>query len=66
MLPDQDEGLANLRVNSSRRSGADEGGTGNPAHLSAKHDSSGSTKVPDQQIPVEKSPDTEETEGHPA
>ena len=63
--PDQDEGLANMSVNSSRRSGTDEDGTGNPAHRSGKHDSSESTKVSDQQIPVEKSPDIEETEGHP-
>ena len=63
--PDQDEGLANMSVNSSRRSGVDEGGTGNSAHNSGKHDSSESTKVPDQQIPVENSPGIEETEGHP-
>jgi hypothetical protein len=63
--PDQDQGLANMSINSSRRSGVDEGGTGNPAHASGKHDSSESTKVPDQQIPVEKSPGIEETEGHP-
>ena len=63
--PDQDEGLANMSVNSSRRSGVVEDGTGNPAHRSGKHDSSESTKVSDQQIPVEKSPDIEETEGHP-
>ena len=63
--PDQDQGLANMSVNSSRRSGTHEGGTGNPAHPGGKHDSSESTKVPDQQIPVEKSPDIEETEGHP-
>ena len=63
--PDQDEGLANRSVNSSRRSGVDENGTGNPAHASGKHDSSESTKVSDQQIPVEKSPDIEETEAHP-
>ena len=60
--PDQDEGLANRSVSSSRRSGTDEDGTGNPAHPSRKHDSSESTKVPDQQIPVEKSPTIE---GHP-
>ena len=63
--PDQDEGLANMSINSSRRSGVDEGGTGNPAHSGGKHDLSESTKVPDQQIPVENSPDIEETEGHP-
>jgi hypothetical protein len=63
--PDQDEGLANMSINSSRRSGVDEDGTGNPAHRSGQHDSSESTKVPDQQIPVEKSPGIEETEGHP-
>ena len=54
-----------MSVNRSHRSGVDEGGTGNPAHKSGKHDSSESTKVPDQQIPVEKSPGIEETEGHP-
>ena len=63
--PDQDEGLANMSVNSSRRSGTDEDGTGNAAHPGGEHDSSESTKVPDQQIPVEKSPGIEETEGHP-
>jgi hypothetical protein len=63
--PDQDQGLANLSVNSSRRSGVDEDGTGNPAHESGKHGSSESAKVPDQQIPVEQSPGIEETEGHP-
>ena len=63
--PDQDEGLANRSVNSSRRSGTDEDGTGNPAHEGGKHDSSESIKVPDQQIPVAKSPGIEETEGHP-
>ena len=63
--PDQDQGLANMSINSSRRSGVDEGGTGNPAHEDGKHDSGESTKVPDQQIPVEQSPGIEETEGHP-
>ena len=63
--PDQDEGLANMSVNSSRRSGVVEDGTGNPAHSGGKHDSSESAKVLVQQIPVEKSPDIEETEGHP-
>jgi hypothetical protein len=63
--PDQDEGLANMSVNSSRRSGTDEDGTGNPAHGSGKHDPSDSTKVPDQQIPVEQSQGIDETEGHP-
>jgi hypothetical protein len=52
--PDQDEGLANMSVNSSRRSGVDEDGTGNPAHRSGQHDSSESTKVPDQQLLVKK------------
>ena len=61
----QDEGLANMSVNSSRRSGVDEDGTGNAAYPGGKHDSSKSTKVPDQQISVEKSPGIEETEGHP-
>ena len=63
--PNQDEGLANMSVNSNRRSGVDEGGAGNPAHQNGKHDSSESTKVPDQQVPVENSPGIEETEGHP-
>ena len=63
--PDRDEGLPNMSVNSSRRSGVDEGGTGNPAHRSGKHDSGESTKVPDQQVPVEKSPELDDTEGHP-
>jgi hypothetical protein len=63
--PDQDEGLADMGVNSSRRSGGDENGTGNPTRPGRKHDSSANTKGPDQQIPVEKSPDIEETEGHP-
>ena len=62
---DQGKGLADMSINSSRRSGVDEDGTGNPAHPSGRHDSSGSTKVPDQQIPVENSPEVEETEGHP-
>ncbi len=64
MQPGEDEGLANMSVNSNRRSGVDEGGTGNPAHRSGKHDSSESTKVPDQQIPIEKSPERDDTEGH--
>ncbi len=63
--PGDDEGLANMSVNSSRRSGVDEDGAGDPAHQSGKHDSSESTKVPDQQTPVENSPGIEETEGHP-
>ena len=63
--PEQDEGLGNMSVNSSRRSGMDEGGTGNPAHRSGKHDPSETTKVSDQQIPVEKSPELDDTEGHP-
>ena len=44
--PDQNEGLANISVNSGRRSGMDEGGTGNPAHDSGKHDSSRAPKYP--------------------
>ncbi len=67
--PDQEERLTNMRVNSSRQIGTDEDGTGNPAHRSGEQsgeqDFSESTKVSDQQIPVEKSPDIEETEGHP-
>jgi hypothetical protein len=62
---DQSEGLANVSVNSSRRSGVEEDGTGNPTHESGKHGSTESIKVPDQQIPVGKSPEIEETEGHP-
>jgi hypothetical protein len=63
--PDQDTGLENLSVNSSRRSGAKEDGTGNPAHQNGEHDPTESAKVPDQQIPVEQSPGIEDTEGHP-
>jgi hypothetical protein len=62
---DQDTGLENLSVNSSRRSGAEKEGTGNPAHKDGKHDPTESAKVPDQQIPVEQSPGIEDTEGHP-
>jgi hypothetical protein len=62
---DHDTGLENLSVNSSRRSGAEEEGTGNPAHKDGKHDPTESAKVPDQQIPVEQSPGIEDTEGHP-
>jgi hypothetical protein len=61
----QDESLENMSVNSSRRSGTREDGTGNPAHRSGRHDANESAKVPDQQIPVEQSPGIEETEGHP-
>ncbi len=63
--PNQDVGLENLSVNSSRRSGVQEDGTGNPAHQHGKHNSTKSTKVPDQQIPVAQSPGIENTEGHP-
>jgi hypothetical protein len=63
--PNEDAGLENLSVNSSRRSGAEEDETGNPAHKDGKHDPTESAKVPDQQIPVEQSPGIEETEGHP-
>jgi hypothetical protein len=62
--PNQDTGLENLSVNSSRRSGVQEDGTGNPAHQNGEHDPTESAKVPDQQIPVEQSPELEETEGH--
>ena len=62
---EQDGGLTNVSVNSSRRSGRDDDGTGSPTHPARKHDSSESTKVPDQQIPVEQSQGIEETEGHP-
>ncbi len=62
---DQDEGLADMSVNRSHRSGVDESGTGSPAHESGNHDSSESTKVPAQQIPLERSPEINDTEGHP-
>jgi len=63
--PDKDAGLENLSVNSSRRSGVQEDGTGNPSHRNGKHDPNESAKVPDQQIPVEQSPEMDDTEGHP-
>ncbi len=63
--PNQDTGLENLSVNSSRRSSVQEDGTGNPAHQDGKHDINESARVPDQQIPVEQSPEIEDTEGHP-
>ncbi len=63
--PNQDTGLENLSVNSSRRSGVKEGGTGNPAHEHGKLNATESAKVPDQQIPVEQSPEIDDTEGHP-
>lgn len=63
--PNEDTGLENLSVNSSRRSGVKEDGTGNPAHQDGKHNPTESAKVPDQQIPVEQSPGIEDTEGHP-
>ena len=63
--PNQDEGLENLSVNSTRRSNLQEDRTGSPAHQKDKHDSTESVKVLDQQIPVEKSPGIDDTEGHP-
>jgi hypothetical protein len=63
--PNEDTGLENLSVNSSRRSGTKEDGSGNPAHQNGKYDPSASAKVPDQQIPVEQSPEIEDTEAHP-
>jgi hypothetical protein len=63
--PNDNTGLENLSVNSSRRSGVQGDGTGNPAHQHGKHNSTESAKVPDQQIPVEQSPGIEDTEGHP-
>jgi len=63
--PNLDTGLENLSVNSSRRSGVKEDGTGNPVHANGKHDPTESAKVPDRQIPVEQSPGIEDTEGHP-
>jgi hypothetical protein len=62
---DEGAGHENLSVNSSRRSGVKEDGTGNPAHQNGKHDPIESAKVPDQQIPVEQSPESDDTEGHP-
>jgi hypothetical protein len=43
--------LANASLNSSRRSGTQENGTGNPARDPKERDSTESTKVPDQQRP---------------
>jgi hypothetical protein len=63
--PNQDTGLENLSVNSSRRSRTKEDDTGNSAHQNGEHDATESAKVPDQQIPVEQSPEIEDTEGHP-
>ena len=63
--PNEDTGLENLSVNSSRRSGVKEDGTGNPAHQHGKHNPTESVKVPDQQIPAERSPEIDDTEGHP-
>jgi hypothetical protein len=63
--PNEDAGLENLSVNSSRRSGVQEDGTGNPAHQNGMHDPTESAKVPDQQIPVEQTPGIDDTEGHP-
>ena len=63
--PNKDTGLENLSVNSSRRSGVQEAGTGNPVHHDGKHDPNASAKVPDQQIPVEQSSEIDDTEGHP-
>lgn len=63
--PDENAGLENLSVNSSRRSGAQEDGTGNPAHHDGRHTPNQSATVADQQIPVEQSPGIEDTEGHP-
>jgi hypothetical protein len=61
----QDTGLENLSVKSSRRSGVREDGTGNPAHQHGKNDPTESAKAPDRQIPVEQSPEIDDTEGHP-
>jgi hypothetical protein len=49
--PAKDAGLENMSVNSSRRSGQKQDGTGNPARRDGKADSTESTRVPDQQIP---------------
>ena len=63
--PGQDTGLENPSVNSRRRSGTKENGTGNPAHQNGERDRTESAKVPDQQIPVEQSPEIDDIEGHP-
>jgi hypothetical protein len=63
--PNQNKGLEILSVNSSRRSGAEEDGSDNPAHKDRRHDATEGAKVPDQQIPVEQSPQIEDTEAHP-
>jgi hypothetical protein len=63
--PNDNPGLENLGVNSSRRSGVQEHGTGNPAHQNEKPDPTESATVADQQIPVEQSPGIDDTEGHP-
>ena len=49
--PAKDAGLETMSVDSSRRSGRKQDGTGNPARREAKADSTESTRVPDQQIP---------------
>jgi len=64
--PNQDTGLESLSVDSSRRSGKKDDGTGNLAHQDGKHDPTERSKVPDQQTPVEQSPEIAETEGHPS
>jgi hypothetical protein len=43
--PNQDTGLENLSVNSSRRSGVKEDGTGNPAHQHGKHNPTESVTI---------------------
>ncbi len=49
--PDKTAGLENLSVNSARRSGTREDGTGNPARKDKERNSIESTRVPDQQVP---------------
>jgi len=64
--PDQNSGMANLSVNSSRRSGDREDGMGNPAHQSGKRDTSESAKVPDQQMPADEATRSQDAEVRPA
>ena len=61
--PRQGEGMENVSVNSSRRSGVIENGTGNPDQ---RRDSNESTRVPDQQVPIKKPPGRDEAESRPA
>jgi hypothetical protein len=49
--PENSPNLANRSVNSSRRSGQDAIGTGNPAPEANERGSAEGAKAPDQQIP---------------